>query len=346
MNEWLFPVFGALIAFLIGVPLLTALARVFLSALPQGLDGASLRANAWRFMLIVGPSLGTWAWLLSASVHQANEESALTACLIDHFSGNLLRDEIFFGLLLCAILAIGVMRRLHATFDGHRLRTFVSPQEANSGDKLRRITEVCACHVKLKAIVDRIRVVRQGLAPACTRGFFRPRIELEEQLVDQLSDDELTAVLLHEFEHMRGYDPLRFFGAQVALSINPLASTLVHEFVRYRMVREADCDRRAVQRGADPLALARSIVLTAMQPAPAPHVSALGGHGLRSVQVRVRLLFDYAAQSPEPVRASVPFGPASSLATTLLLCPHVLGTGPLDILHTSIERAALLLGWG
>ena len=344
MSEWLFPIGGALIAFLVAVPLLTSIARIVLTTMPAAVEGTSAHLDGWRFLLIVAPSLGTWTWLLSASIHQATADTDFTACLLDHFDGDLLRDEIFFGLLLCSILAASALRRLRPSNHDKRPRTRKHLQ--GSAEAKARVLGVCRKSSSLIGAEKRVRIVQQGLAPACTRGLFRPFVEMEESLVAQLSDDELAAALLHEWEHVQGLDPLRFLGAQVALSINPLARWLEPELARYRFARELHCDRRAVQCGANPLALAQSIVLAAM-PAPASdNAVALGGPGLASVRMRVQLLLGYATQSPEAMHAAAPPEPTFSLVMAMLLCPHVLGSGPLDVLHTSIERAALLFGWG
>jgi hypothetical protein len=93
-----------------------------------------------------------------------------------------------------------------------------------------------------------------------------------------------------------------------------------------------------VQRGADALALARSIVLVATPTAPIDTCALLGGHGIGAVRLRVRLLLGYAERPPERLRAR-PVGLAALLLGLLMAAPHVVGAAPLDALHFGVERA-------
>lgn len=336
MNELFFPVVGAMIVFFIAVPLLTVAARSVFMAVPMK-DGVAKHVSPWRFALIVGPTLGPVIWLVSAVIHQSEEGAPLAAC-IDHLGGELCRDVVLFGVVLFSILGLGVLRRVR---QGGFRRTITAHASRMAA---RRVRSICEGHLLLAGFASRVHVVGRGVAPACTRGVFRPRVEVEADTVDRLDDVELEALLLHEVEHAQAHDPLRFFVAQVALSINPLGRLLASELARYHFAREALCDRRAVQRGADPLALARSIVAVA-SPRPAPAFAAsLGGHGIGGVRVRVQLLLGYAAAWPGPARRHAPVGVITSLVTLLAALPHVLGTGPLDVLHHGVERAALLFG--
>jgi beta-lactamase regulating signal transducer with metallopeptidase domain len=64
-------------------------------------------------------------------------------------------------------------------------------------------------------IAERIDVVATVDACAITYGLLRPRILLSTSLIAALDDAELTAVLVHERQHLRGRDPLRLFTARV-----------------------------------------------------------------------------------------------------------------------------------
>ena len=340
MNELFFPVFGAMLVFFVAVPLLTLIARAIFIVAPARKDGVAEHVSPWRFALIVAPTLGPVIWLVSAAVHQSEDGAPLAACIVDHLGSELCRDVVLFGLVLFSILGLGVLRRIRGE---RRPRGAVVSARQTA---VERVRSICEGHLALARFASRIRVVGEGVAPACTLGFFRPRVEVEGDIVDRLDDEELEAVLLHEVEHAQTRDPLRFFVAQVALSINPLGRLLASELARYHFAREALCDRRAVQRGADPLALARSIVAAAGPKLAPAHVAALGGHGIGGVRVRVQLLLGYAAAWPGPARQHAPVGVVTSFVTLLAALPHVLGTGPLDVLHHGIERAALFLGLG
>lgn len=341
MNELFFPVVGAMLVFFVVVPLLTLVARSAVALLPTTRDRVSAQESPWRFLLVVGPTLGPVVWLISASIHQSEEGTPLAACVVDHLGGELCRDVVLFGMILFSVLGYGVLRRLRTERGslrrgGRRL--------ADGDAALARVHAVCQQNLTLAAFTPQISVVDCGLAPACTRGLFRPRVELEASLVCRLDDEELEAALLHEVEHAQARDPLRFFVAQVALSINPLGKLLASELARYHFAREALCDRRAVQRGADPLALARSIVSVATPDSMPAAVPALGGHGIGGVRLRVQLLLGYAASWPGPAQRRAPVGLVTSLVTLLAIWPHVMGAGPLDVFHGGIERVALILG--
>jgi beta-lactamase regulating signal transducer with metallopeptidase domain len=64
-------------------------------------------------------------------------------------------------------------------------------------------------------ITDRISVVAIADACAVTYGLLRPRILLSTSLIAALDDAELTAVLVHERQHLRERDPLRLFTGRV-----------------------------------------------------------------------------------------------------------------------------------
>lgn len=341
MNQLLFPVVGAMLVFFVAVPCLTVAARALLAARPTARGGALTRTSSWRFSAIVGPTLGPTVWLVSAAIHQSETGTPLAACVIDHLGDDACRDVVLFGVLLFAILGFGALRPAKRG-RGSRPRPTTRDLSAAAG----RVRAACARNPTLASFASRVHVVDRGVAPACTRGLLRPRVEIEAELAERLDPDELVATLLHEVEHARSFDPLRFFVAQVALSVNPLRGLLSGELSRYHFTREALCDRRAVQAGADPLALASSIVAVA-SPAPlASAAAALTGHGIDGVKLRVQLLLGYAAHSPGPARRPPPLALAAAPVATLAMLPHVIGTGPLDLLHHGVERAALVLGLG
>lgn len=351
MNEIVFPVVGAVLVFFAVVPLLTMAARSAVALLPATGDRVVAQESPWRFLIVIGPTLGPIIWLISASIHQSEEGTPLAACVVDHLGGDLCRDVVLFGFILLAILGYGVLWRACRESRVQSLEHVATREPvALSADRSAasgRVRSICQRNLALAGCVPRIRVVERGLAPACTRGLFRPRVEIETGLVMRLDEDELEATLLHELEHAHAWDPLRFFVANVALFINPLGALLSSELARYHFAREALCDRRAVQCGADPLALARSIVSVATPSARAPAAApALGGHGIGAIRLRVQLLLGYAARWPGPVQRRPPVGVVTTLILLLAVSPHLMGAGPLDVFHQGIERAALLLGLG
>jgi TonB family protein len=126
---------------------------------------------------------------------------------------------------------------------------------------------------------DRVLVCGAPVMPAVV-GFIRPKIVISRRLIEDLSVEELRAILLHEDTHRRRFDPLqsliRNLGAAIFFFYPPV----------WRMLRTLDetaefvCDERAVHAGTPrrcyTLALARTIEM-GMIPVPAPSIT--GGRG-------------------------------------------------------------------
>ena len=343
MSELLFPVVGAVLVFAVIVPALSLASRAGLYLLSLRGEPLTKQESPLRLLLVIGPSLIPITWLISATIHQSEDGAPLAACAIDHLGGELCRDVMLFGAVLFGMLAASSL------FRSLRDRLSLPRSVALTEDASEASARVAACsraHVGLNAISHRIHVVDGGAAPACTRGIIRPRVEISRELVDSLEDDELTATLLHEMEHARAWDPLRLFLAQVALSLNPLRRLLDPELARYHFAREALCDRRAVEGGAEPLALARSIVAVATPGHAQASLAALGGCGVESVRLRVQLLLTYAEHTPEPVKTGTVFGGLVVPILLVGLAPHFVGVEPLDRMHQAIELSAIALGIG
>ena len=175
---------------------------------------------------------------------------------------------------------------------------------------------------------------------ACTTGVIRPVIEVSCQLVDSLDDDALQGALLHEAEHVRGFDPLRYLMASVALSLNPTGWLLADESRRWRLAREARCDRGAVSRGASPLSLAEALLVAVRAGSAASSgqpALAHSGEGF-FLRIRIQLLLGYASTCvvvPSRVRPVLVSAIAIVLLTVWL--PHAFSAWPLDGLHTLVD---------
>ena len=342
MSELVFPLAGALVVFLIAVPLATLVAKGILVAGRRAPGGLPIHCTAGTYALVTAPTLVPALWFLSAALHQSEPGQALAACVVDRLHDDSCRDALLFAGVLALILGHGVVRRLHRDLAP---RPAVQRLAATSPHG-RRLAALCAAHPALARAAHSVAVVSGARDPVCTRKALRPVIEVEASFMDQLDDDALAAALLHEVEHARALDPLRYLLAAVSLSLNPLARLLRPELARWRLAREASCDQGAVLAGANPLALALAIV-SAARPAPMPAgtglVATLGG-GCHGVKARVRLLLCYADQSPEPRRPPVRVLPGTRFLLALLLLlalPHATGTALLDVLHQGIEVAVL-----
>ena len=163
------------------------------------------------------------------------------------------------------------------------------------------------------------------------------------QFAAALSDEALASALGHENEHVRALDPLRYFVLKLALAVNPFGKFLLAPHAaRWKVAREAHCDREAVIHGATPLSLAEAIVRAAR---PGQESVALGTGDMNVVKFRVRLLLAFAERSPmrccNEGRSAIHI--ALALVFLALLLPHRAGTEPLDVLHSSAEQALTYL---
>jgi TonB family protein len=108
---------------------------------------------------------------------------------------------------------------------------------------------------------DVIRMVPGSAMPAVV-GLFRRRITVSEAMIAQLTVPELKAVLLHENEHRRRYDPLRSVIQRCALALFFYYPLLWMVQRRLASSCEIACDEAAVGGGITPRAYARALART------------------------------------------------------------------------------------
>jgi TonB family protein len=115
-----------------------------------------------------------------------------------------------------------------------------------------------------------IQIVAGSALPAVT-GLFRRRIVISERMIRELPAEELRAILLHEEEHRRRFDPLRVLVQRLALLVFFYYPPLWAMLQRLNSSCEIACDEAALRAGTLPAtfarALARSLNL-GLQPAP------------------------------------------------------------------------------
>jgi Zn-dependent protease with chaperone function len=291
--------------------------------------------------VLVAPSLGALLWFVSAALHLAEPGCAAGVCALEHAGATACLDALLFASLLSALLASALTHGWWRHATAARVRP--SPLAASDPVALR-LRQVCARHPRLRSLRQRIVAVAGDSHPLCTRGLLRPVIEVDRRLIEQLDDGGLTAALLHEAAHHGALDPLRYLVASASLTINPCGFLLRGELRRWRAAREAVCDEWAVQRAADPLALADALVAAARLHRPLRGFAVgLGGSEHRLLRLRVHLLLDYASRPPgRPSAAPLWMALAAALSVTAL--PHVMGAWPLDLAHVALERALAAIG--
>ncbi len=331
MSEILSSLLKVVVVFGLGIPLATLVAKVSL-ALRWRSDSHPLRHGSLSsFLLVVGPSLATVLWFVSAAIHRAEPGEGAGVCAISHTGIGTCIDSLLLALILSTVLATALTSRWRLSRSGsHGVVPAIY---------FRRLARLCRRHGKLDVLSGRVKAVGDSQShPICVRGFFRPMVEVSTLLMDRLDDAALEAALLHEVAHVQGYDPLRYLLGSLALALNPMGFLLRPELRRWRAAREAVCDFEAVGRSADPLSLAEALVTVSRISRPLPDFSAgLGGAALKLLQLRIHLLLGYASNPRHAVRTPVRWR-FLWIVFALILSPHWLGVWPLDGLHEGVEK--------
>lgn len=105
-----------------------------------------------------------------------------------------------------------------------------------------------------------LRAFEDQVPLAYTAGLLRPRIWISTGLAGVVTEDELEAVLWHEREHLRRYDPLRVLIARVVTSLFFLVPWIRVQAARFEVAKELDADRAALRAQRGPASLAGALV--------------------------------------------------------------------------------------
>lgn len=140
----------------------------------------------------------------------------------------------------CGIIVLAVYDIIKMVFAHRAIRNYKVCQD-------KHINEICSHCIQLVGTVKKLSI-RFGTLddPACIVGVLRPVIILNEAIIKQLTDAELTTVLGHEITHMkRGHLLLgRIYDYICILNwFNPFAWIAKSDFVVYC---ELDCDQSAL----------------------------------------------------------------------------------------------------
>jgi Zn-dependent protease with chaperone function len=174
---------------------------------------------------------------------------------------------------------------------------------------------------------------------AFCHGYLRPVVYVSHGLVEELSPDELRAVLAHEAEHARRRDPLRLLLGMAlsrALFFLPVADEMRE---RAAVAAELTADNRAVREaGVPPLAsaLRKMILGETRQPAHSPAVG-----GLDAVAERVRYLATGSTGSLAGISAR---RVAASVAIALAIFAVSLGAGAAPTFAAAQQPSCCLIG--
>lgn len=334
MTEAAFPVLGAAFVVLVVLPAFSLLAKAVLVLLETHAAGGPLRSLRLRYVVITAASAVPLAWFFSAALHQVEPDSLVFACLLDHRTASLCLEPASFALLLASGVAIASF----VTFRQNLIpeAAALSAVARTTRERLERIID---SDRSLAVLRGRLTVTEQAGFAVGTVGSLRPSVVIGVEFAGALTDPMLHAALCHESEHIQSLDPLRYLLLDLALRVNPFGAWLLDPHVlRWKVAREARCDRQAVLRGADPLLLAQAL-LHAARPTR-PGMPALGPDRFAILKLRVSLLLAFSERRPQRYsddgQSAIPL--ALAVLVIAMLLPHQIGTQPLDSLHIGIER--------
>jgi Zn-dependent protease with chaperone function len=116
---------------------------------------------------------------------------------------------------------------------------------------------------------ENVAVFEDSLPLAFTGGFLKPRIFVSTKLIEVLDENELRAVVLHEFHHRKSRDPLK--GLAVSFISDFLFFLPISRFLKktHLLASEIAADAHSVQGRADPADLAASLSKVQKFSAPA-----------------------------------------------------------------------------
>lgn len=142
---------------------------------------------------------------------------------------------VYFVLFAFACMRLGIAFR--------RSRTLVSAASSSVPQRfvesMQTQCEAMECHVPLVAMSDEV-------AGPLLAGVMKPTLLLPANSADEMSNEEVEAVLAHELSHLRRHDPLWHAACSVMLlpvQFHPAATWIAR---RIRQTREMACDAEAV----------------------------------------------------------------------------------------------------
>lgn len=338
MTEVFFPLLGPVLVVLVVLPACALLAKVALVVVGRLARNDALHTyQSLRYAILLSSSGVPLFWFISAGMHQA-ETGRGGVCAADHGPEALCLDVAYFAAALAlAAVATALPRMLREAL------LAPSASSAAEGSARARVEALIESRPALGQLRGRVDVRDRVAEPIATFGVLAPRVLLRSSFALALDDDALAAALLHELAHARERDPLRYFLASWALSVNPIGRKLLDaDLARWVTAREAHCDREAVLAGASAPALALALVTAARPGATAPF-AALAPSGAASLKLRVDLLLAYAERAPRRCcrERSVRLSLVPLLAA--LVVAHEGSTAVLDAVHIASEAAALLV---
>ncbi|MFB6262882.1 MAG: M56 family metallopeptidase, partial [Bradymonadaceae bacterium] len=314
--------------YLLIVGLATCASGVYLDRRLGALERPASYAGLDVVAAMTAPVLVPLLWLASAVVHGAGTGLAETCCRWFAGSGGVWFRALFVGGggLLGAVQSWRVYRDWSRRHPAH--------PTANRLHARERIRRVLVDSGMNPDDVPPICVVSCEGRRCAVRGWFQPRIEVADSLLDELDDSALRAALLHELAHVERGDPLSAFFVSLSRVLNPFWGRLDRFASAWSFARELRCDRGALDRGADPVELADALVEAARARREGHSPCELCGDDDVTLKTRVNMLLADALPEAERSEGGVGGRLCFGLLVTggfLVLGPHYLGVDPIDL---------------
>lgn len=133
-------------------------------------------------------------------------------------------------------------------------------------------------------------------------GLFRPLILIPVGLINQLTTEEVSAILRHELAHLKRFDPIFYFFQLLIEAIFYYHPTVWWLGQEVRRLREEACDEEALQAGAAPLPYAKTLLKLSelARPVPSPPLSlAMGADQSERLLRRIQRILHTSQQQPD-----------------------------------------------
>ncbi len=158
-----------------------------------------------------------------------------------------------FGLLYCIVIQLKIVRFFFSFFKRKTKQNHLTPYQPAD---LQYYLEELSDFLKIKT--PTLYTSLQNIVPY-TKGFTRKIIVLPIALLNQLTEQELEAVILHEVAHIKRFDHftnLVLVFTEITLSCNPFAQQLIKQA---KLERELACDDWVLAQQIRPMHYAKAL---------------------------------------------------------------------------------------
>jgi beta-lactamase regulating signal transducer with metallopeptidase domain len=159
----------------------------------------------------------------------------------------------FYAWLLVAMTKSGIILKQWFSFKKKLAESFIRP----SAD-LKVFTELKSYHLGIKRKVSLW--LSENIASPITYGFFKPVILLPFSLLNDISQEEAEAIILHELAHIKSRDYLLnwlLVATEIIYFFNPFIKIIAHKI---RLEREKNCDVQVINFEYTPVTYAQVLL--------------------------------------------------------------------------------------